>query len=182
MHSDALCSIVVALFELYLTLGLMAIGFAFMLAGKEGGARAARFYFAGSLRWVGTHALAIGRGVVFHIAWLMTRMMALLWSALRAHLLRPLMQWLRWASATRRRVTVALAVVMFSGLTIVALAAPAGALTVTLQATGHGMFYAEVVLNGDVRAQALVDTGAIYLSMCGTTAAQLSLSSEKPSS
>jgi hypothetical protein len=43
--------IAVAMLELYLALGLMVIGFGYMFSGKAGGARAAQFYFGGSLRW-----------------------------------------------------------------------------------------------------------------------------------
>jgi hypothetical protein len=39
------------LLELYIALGLMLVGFGYMLQGKNGGARAARFYFANSLWW-----------------------------------------------------------------------------------------------------------------------------------
>jgi clan AA aspartic protease (TIGR02281 family) len=62
------------------------------------------------------------------------------------------------------------------GLTLVALAAPASGQTVTLRAQGHGMFYADVLLNGRIKVRALIDTGASAgLSMCGSTAAALGL-------
>jgi hypothetical protein len=40
------------LFEIYLALGVMLIGAGFMVLGKNGGSRVARWYFGNSLRWL----------------------------------------------------------------------------------------------------------------------------------
>jgi clan AA aspartic protease (TIGR02281 family) len=160
--------IAVLLIELYVALGVMAIGFGYMLAGRLGGSRVAGFYFGRSLRWVGARV----RGLV-------TAVLALVKTLLVAGLVRPLLlglqKSLRWLAGRRRRLIAALAVVVLLALTLVALAAPAAAQTVTLRAQGHGMFYADTLLDGRLRVRALIDTGATYLSMCGTTAAAFGL-------
>jgi hypothetical protein len=43
--------IIVLVLELYIALGMMVIGFGYMLAGKNGGSRAAGYYFGNSIRW-----------------------------------------------------------------------------------------------------------------------------------
>jgi hypothetical protein len=43
--------VVVLLLEIYVCFGLMWIGLGFMVLGKHGGARAARFYFGRSTQW-----------------------------------------------------------------------------------------------------------------------------------
>ena len=79
--------IAIALFELYLALGVMAIGFGFMFAGKDGGARAARFYFVGSSRWTLQRTRA-----------LLGMILVALWSGFVLLIARPLMHALRRAA------------------------------------------------------------------------------------
>ena len=51
--------ITLALLKLYLTVGIMAIGFGVMFAGKHGASRVAHVYFAGSLSWTLAHVRAL---------------------------------------------------------------------------------------------------------------------------
>ena len=53
--------------------------------------------------------------------------------------------------------------------------AAAAAQTVTVQATQHNMYQADVTLNNQLTASALIDTGATYLSLCGAAAKTLGL-------
>jgi hypothetical protein len=46
-----LAQLALFVFQLYLALGFVCIGFGFMVLGKNGGRRAAQFYVGGSLRW-----------------------------------------------------------------------------------------------------------------------------------
>jgi clan AA aspartic protease (TIGR02281 family) len=156
----------------------MGIGFAFMVAGKDGGRRVARFYFGGSVRWVVAHGRAFVRWILASIAALVARAVALLWFASREHLLGPLARHLRrglrWSFAARCRVTVMLALVVLCALTLVVLAAPAGAQSVSVRAQNK-MFRTDVTLNDQVKLRALIDTGASYLSLCAATARALNL-------
>jgi clan AA aspartic protease (TIGR02281 family) len=161
--------ITLLLVELYIAIGVMLIGFGYMIAGKIGGGRVASFYFGRSLRWVRDRVRLV-------LAWTLTRVgtIALFWIA------RPLAYrlWLglRWLAGTRRRMAMALALVVLCALTLVAFAAgSAAAQTVTVQAQGRNMFYVDVVLNNRVKVRALVDTGATFLSVPGCAAAALGL-------
>lgn len=58
---------------LYVALGMMAVGYGYMFAGKDGGARAAHWYFGGSLRWTLGHVW----GVILTV-------LATLWAAVAA--------------------------------------------------------------------------------------------------
>jgi hypothetical protein len=60
--------IAIAMLELYAAVGVMCIGFGYMFAGKNGGARAAQFYFGRSLRWTGAHLRLLIRRVA-SLAW-----------------------------------------------------------------------------------------------------------------
>jgi hypothetical protein len=66
--------------ELYLVLGIMAIGFGYMIAGKNGGKRVARWYFANLLRWVWWRV----RGLVGVL-------LSLVWSVPMFRIVRPLL-------------------------------------------------------------------------------------------
>ena len=71
--------VLLALLQLYLAIGLMCIGFAYMFSGKSGGTRAAHFYFGRSLRWTFRHVRAALR-----------RVLTALWVTLIHRILRPL--------------------------------------------------------------------------------------------
>ena len=58
----------IAMLELYVALGIMAIGFGVMFAGKHGASRVAHLYFAGSLSWT-----------IAHVRALITTVLATLW-------------------------------------------------------------------------------------------------------
>jgi hypothetical protein len=69
-----LFEVAVLLFRLYLALGIMWIGLGFMVMGKNGGSRAARWYFANSLRWCWWRFRRLARILAF---WLVTALMFL---------------------------------------------------------------------------------------------------------
>jgi hypothetical protein len=77
MHD--IVQILIALLELYLTVGLMLIGFGYMFAGKGGGTRVAQFYFGRSVRWT-----------LSHVRDLVRRVLATLWFVLIHWIVRPL--------------------------------------------------------------------------------------------
>lgn len=58
-NATTMTELLAHLLALYLALGLMLVGFGYMLFGKLGGARAAQFYFARSLRWALRHGHAL---------------------------------------------------------------------------------------------------------------------------
>src|SRR5690349_10899183 len=70
--------VVVLLLELYATVGVMFIGFGYMFAGKNGGARAAHFYFGRSLHWTAAK-----------VRLLITSLLSLTWHILIWWVLRP---------------------------------------------------------------------------------------------
>lgn len=92
---DEVKEIAILLLEFYVALGLMVIGFGFMLAGKLGGASVARFYFGGPLRWT-----------FWRLRRVIPGLMASIWAALLAWLLRPLgvrlLRALQWLASRER--------------------------------------------------------------------------------
>src|SRR5262245_31425465 len=90
-----LIQIAVILFEFYLAFGIMLIGFAYMVAGKNGGSRTARWYFGNSVRWTW-----------WRFRLLIRRTLTFLWQALVFWIVRPLSfrvwEGVRWL-ATRER-------------------------------------------------------------------------------
>jgi len=95
MSGDRVWPVLVLLVELYLTVGLMLIGFACMFAGRIGASRAARWYFGNSLRWSWWRLrLFIRRTVTF------------LWQALVFWIVRPLSfrlwEGVRWLARRER--------------------------------------------------------------------------------
>jgi clan AA aspartic protease (TIGR02281 family) len=162
-----LIEIVFLLFQLYVALGLMAVGFGFMLAGKTGGGQVARYYFGRSARWL-----------LLQLRFLTAAVLTTIWQLLIDHVLHPLARHLQralaWWFASRRRITLTLALAVLGVMTMVALASPALAQTVSISARNK-MFHSEVVINEQLKAHALIDTGASFLSLCATAARTLGL-------
>jgi hypothetical protein len=83
------------LLQFYVAFGIMAIGFGVMFAGKHGAARAAHFYFAGSLRWT-----------LGHVWGLLTAVLATAWTgtlSILAFVAHHLWHGVRWLSTHERR-------------------------------------------------------------------------------
>ena len=162
--------IAVLLLELYLTLGIMAIGFGMMMGGKAWAQQVGRFFFVRPFALMGAAARYRAR-----------QLLAFVWHVIVGLLLLPIARllWraLRWPLGNRRRIALALGLILLCALTFVALAAaaPVSAQSVSLKAQRHNMFRVDVVLNEHVSAHALIDTGASYLSLCAATGARLRL-------
>ena len=79
----------ILLLQFYLALGIMAIGFGMMFAGKHGATRVAHVYFAGSLSWTIAHVRAL---ITTVLATLWHLVLAILQAVTRA--LVPALHWL----------------------------------------------------------------------------------------
>jgi clan AA aspartic protease (TIGR02281 family) len=161
--------LIILLVELYMAVGVMLIGFGFMVAGKIGSSRVASFYFGMSLRWMVQRVTAL-------LAWMLTGVVLFLEVWIIRRLASRLWRGMRWLTGTRRRMTVTVGVLVLGAVTLVAFAtpAPAGAQTVTVRARGH-MFFVDMVLNDRAKVRGIIDTGATFLSMCASTTKTLGL-------
>ena len=87
--------VIAHLLGLYVAMGMMLVGFAYMFAGKAGGTRAAHFYFTRSSQWALRQVRSLFSAVLISV-----------WAAFTVWVGRPLlhafMQGLRWF-ATRER-------------------------------------------------------------------------------